>query len=187
MSICFYHQGVLYADQFQILDYENYIKTNVDNKIFVTKNKKAVMAIMGRVPVDVNTTMERIERIASVYKQQLVNGVDAGKIVDTITTSLQQLGLDFILVIYLYSNRWIVIKSEILHSSKNKQPPNITINFKGETVSLYGTRMINVLLDGGMSPERVFHGISTFTKYVSKSYTAYDMATKKFIKTNLEG
>ena len=180
MSICFYHQGILYSDKFQILDYKNYIKNVVDNKIYETADKNAVIAVMGKVPADMNKTLERIERITSVCRAQIKTKKDYTEILKMLKASLEQLKMSFILVVYFNKTARVIVRS-LYTNSKDNSPTDVKITTTNETVSLYGPRTIPALLDAGMPPERIFYGVSTYSNTVTKSYTAYDLTARKFI------
>lgn len=179
MSICFYHKGTLYADQFQILDYVDFVSVIVENKIFVNESKDIIIAIMGIVPDDINDVMKRIERMFFVMKEQAANNEDDDKIIGTITESLASLKMTFMLILKI-NKKYRVFKS---------MPKPVTCGWKvtfhklGETVTLYCPRIVKELLDKGMAPKKIFAGVSLYTNTVSSTYTAYSVKHNKFLKT----
>ena len=179
MSICFYHKGTLYADQFQILDYVDFVSVIVENKIFVNESKDIIIAIMGIVPDDINDVMKRIERMFFVMKEQVADDENVDKIVSTITESLASLKMTFMLILK-NNKKYRVFKSM---PEPVKCGWKVTLHKLGETVTLYCPRIVKELLDKGMAPKKIFAGASLYTNTVSSTYTAYSVKHNKFLKT----
>lgn len=181
MSMCFLFNGILYADRFQIRDYENYMPTLIDNKIFVSSDKKVIMAVMGLVPADMDDVMERMEKILytfsiDVKKSSKDGGMAAA--IETLKNSIKSLKLTFMVVFKTTKQTMFTVLSNTIDGETQIQTYG-----DGKNVRFLGPSGTIAFLEYGLTPAAVFKGVKDFKGTVSAEHTAYDIKKNKFIPT----
>lgn len=177
MSMCFYDQGVLYADRFQISDYRNYTPSLTDNKIFVTPNGRVVVAIMGRVPSDMDDFYKRLENINAVLTSDFNKKVPTEELVLRKNSLIKNLDLDLMIANYMTDDGWICDTSFMSGSERF-----VIVIPVASTRGFYTATNIESLLKAGMKPAQIFKGMNLFKGTVSKEFTAYDLRKRCFIQ-----
>lgn len=174
MSMTFIYKDVLYADHFQVLDYTDFYPSNTDKKIYVSKSKKTVIAIMGKVPEDPQAFVEQLETNIVIYDKT------PKKTDETYQEASKLLRKSIVVhgVVFLgnYKNKNFTFN---IFSNKDVY----FLDKDTEIKPYYGcSPSIYPMLDSGMTPAEIFKGYSMTKGTISEKYTAFDLQTRKFIQ-----
>lgn len=174
MSMTFIYKDVLYADHFQVLDYEDCYPTITDKKIYVSKSKKTVIAIMGKVPEDPQAFVEQLETNLFIYDKDPKKTDEAHQE----ASKLLRKSIKVHDVVFLGNYKGRNLTFNIL-SNKDvyflRENPEIK-PYYGCLASVYP------MLDIGMTPAEIFKGYALTKGIISEKYTAFDLKTRKFIQ-----
>lgn len=181
MSMCFYHEGVVYADRFQVRDYVNFVGGLTDQKIFVCKKSKIVYVCMGIVPESIKDVFEKLRVPLTLIKHRVKKSdPEDTKILEQIRDSIRSLQL----MGMIFFN----VKNKILGFDcgpileKEKQVVNVIDH--NESLIINGSKITFELLRLGKTPTDIFKAHCLLTGVISKEYTAFDLKQGKFLPTN---
>ena len=177
MSMCFLYNDVLYADCFQIHDYQNFAPSLTDNKIFISESGNVVIAIMGNVPENIPDILERLERGFEVWKSDIKAKKDRASSTDTFDQIVTNIDVDMLAVFYLNAKKYFSLVTAADDGGKRV----VNHNGSGSETRLYTPTYVYAMLKAGMTPAQVFKGASQYKAVISKEFTAYDLKKKKFI------
>jgi hypothetical protein len=177
MSMCFLYNDVLYADCFQIHDYENFAPSLTDNKIFISESGNVVIAIMGNVPENIPDILERLERGYEVWKSDIKAKKDLDSSTLTFDQIITNIDVDMLAIFRTSAKKYFSLVTAAGYSGKR------VVNHSGdkEQARLFTPSFVFAMLDAGMTPAQVFKGVSQYKGTISKEFTAYDLKKKKFI------
>lgn len=177
MSMCFLYKDVLYADRFQIHDYNNFAPSLTDNKIFISESGNVVIAIMGNVPENIPDILERLDRGYEVWKSD----IKAKKDFDSSMLTFNQIiiNIDVDMLAFFRSSAKKYFSLATARGSEDKRVVNH--NTERNDAKLFTPSFVFAMLNAGMTPAQVFKGVSQYKGTISKEFTAYDLKKKKFI------
>ena len=177
MSMCFLYNDVLYADRFQIHDYNDFAPSLTDNKIFISESGNVVIAIMGNVPENIPDILERLERGYEVWKADRKAKKDFDSSMLTFEQIIINIDVDMLAFFRSSAKKYFSLVTAL--DSENKRVVNH--NAGGHDARLFTPSYVFAMLNAGMTPAQVFKGVSQYKGTVSREFTAYDLKKKKFI------
>lgn len=174
MSMTFIYKDVLYADHFQVLDFKYCHPAITDKKIYVSKSKKTVIAIMDKVPEDPQAFVEQIETNLIIYDKAPKKTKEAHREASDLVR--KSIAVHDIVFLGNYKGRNlafnILFNDDVYFLDKD----SVIKPFFGCSDSIYP------MLDFGMTPAEIFKGYSLTKGTISEKYTAFDLQTRKFIQ-----
>lgn len=174
MSMTFIYNDVLYADHFQVLDFKYCHPAITDKKIYVSKSKRTVVAIMDKVPEDPQAFVEQLETNLIIYNKAPKKTKEAHREASDLVR--KSIAAQDIVFLGNYKDRKLTFNILVTGDVYFLDEDSVIKPFYGCLPSIYP------MLDSGMTPGEIFKGYSLTKATISEKYTAFDLQTRKFIQ-----